>query len=142
MRRCRLLACVVLLAAGFWSCSAQPKNQVCKIDLKQKVSIDEYVKSYDGYVPLETTDSSLVGNIFKLLYDDGKLVVVDRTNAKIQVFDAATGKFLSSVGHQGRGPKEFISIRDAVVADGKLYVLDMNKILTYKLNGEFVGAHY
>ena len=129
----------LLLVVVYVDCSAQPKNQVCKIDLHQNVSIDEYVKNYDGYVPLETTDSSLVGNIFKLLYDDGKLVVVDRTNAKIQVFDAATGKFLNCVGHQGRGPKEFISIRDAVVADGKLYVLDMNKILTYKLNGEFVG---
>lgn len=133
------LVCVVLLTANLVSCSAQSENRCCKITLKQNVSIDEYVKSYDGYVPLETTDASLVGNISKLLYDDGKLIVVDKENNKILVFDAATGKFLNCIGHQGRGPKEFISLRDVVVADGKLYVLDMGKILTYKLSGEFVG---
>ncbi|MBR7096708.1 MAG: 6-bladed beta-propeller, partial [Alistipes sp.] len=134
-----LLFCLALSAFGFVSCSAQIQNRKCKIALKQNVSIDEYVKSYDGYVPLETTDASLVGNISKLLYDDGKLIVVDKENNKILVFDAATGKFLNCIGHQGRGPKEYISLRDVVVADGKLYVLDMGKILTYKLSGEFVG---
>lgn len=134
-----LLFCLALSAFGFVSCSAQIQNRKCKIALKQNVSIDEYVKSYDGYIPLETTDESLVGNISKLLYEDGKLIVVDKENNKILVFDAATGKFLNCIGHQGRGPKEFISLRDVVVADGKLYVLDMGKILTYKLSGEFVG---
>lgn len=134
-----LLAYVVLLAANPVSCSTQSENKYCKITLKQNVPIDEYVKSYDGYIPLETTDESLVGNISKLLYENGKLIVVDKGNNKILVFDAATGKFLNCVGHQGRGPKEFISLRDVVVADGKLYVLDMGKILTYKLSGEFVG---
>ena len=129
----------LLLVVVYVDCSAQPKNQVCKIDLHQNVSIDEYVKNYDGYVPLETTDFSLVGNIYKLLYDDGKFVVVDRTNEMILVFDAATGKFLNRIGHQGRGPREFIYMRDAIVADGKIYILDMNKILSYKLDGEFVG---
>ena len=134
-----LLVYVVLLAANPVSCSTQSENKYCKITLKQNVPIDEYVKSYDGYIPLETTDESLVGNISKLLYENGKLIVVDKENNKILVFDAATGKFLNCVGHQGRGPKEFISLRDVVVADGKLYVLDMGKILTYKLSGEFVG---
>lgn len=134
-----LLVYVVLLAANPVSCSTQSENKYCKITLKQNVPIDEYIKSYDGYIPLETTDKSLVGNISKLLYENGKLIVVDKENNKILVFDAATGKFLNCVGHQGRGPKEFISLRDVVVADGKLYVLDMGKILTYKLSGEFVG---
>ena len=134
-----LLVYVVLLAANPVSCSTQSENKYCKITLKQNVPIDEYVKSYDGYIPLETTDESLVGNISKLLYENGKLIVVDKGNNKILVFDAATGTFLNCVGHQGRGPKEFISLRDVVVADGKLYVLDMGKILTYKLSGEFVG---
>ena len=139
MKRLHLFVCLILSAAGFVSCSNGQDNQVCKIDLRQNVSIDEYVKSYDGYVPLETTDESLVGNIDKLLYDDGKLIVVDRTNNKVLAFEAETGKFLNCIGFQGRGPKEFITLRDAVVADGKLYILDMNKILSYKLNGEFVG---
>lgn len=134
-----LLVYVVLLAANPVSCSTQSENKYCKITLKQNVPIDEYIKSYDGYIPLETTDESLVGNISKLLYENGKLIVVDKGNNKILVFDATTGKFLNCVGHQGRGPKEFISLRDVVVADGKLYVLDMGKILTYKLSGEFVG---
>ena len=134
-----LLVYVVLLAANPVSCSTQSENKYCKITLKQNVPIDEYIKSYDGYIPLETTDESLVGNISKLIYEDGKLIVVDKGNNKILVFDAATGKFLNCIGHQGRGPKEFISLRDVVVADGKLYVLDMGKILTYKLSGEFVG---
>lgn len=134
-----LLFCLALSAFGFVCCSAQIQNRKCKIALKQNVSIDEYVKSYDGYVPLETTDASLVGNISKLLYDDGKLIVVDKSNTTILVYDAQTGKFLNRIGHQGRGPKEYISLRDVVVADGKLYALDMGKILIYKLNGEFVG---
>ena len=74
------LVCLALSAFGFVSCSEQIQNRKCKIALKQNVSIDEYVKSYDGYVPLETTDASLVGNISKLLYDDGKLIVVDKEN--------------------------------------------------------------
>lgn len=139
MKRLLLFVCLILSFVGFACCSKRQDNQICKIELKQNVSIVEYVKSYDGYVPLETTDASLVGNISKLLYEDGKFVVVDRTNSKVLLFDAATGKFLNNIGHQGRGPKEFITLRDAVVADGKLYLLDMNKILSYKLNGEFVG---
>ena len=47
-----LLFCLALSAFGFVNCSAQIQNRKCKKALKQNVSIDEYVKSYDVYVPL------------------------------------------------------------------------------------------
>lgn len=39
------------------------------------------------YVPLETTDSSLIGNIDKILYQNNKYYILDKVEKKILVFD-------------------------------------------------------
>ena len=70
-----LLAYVVLLAANPVSCSTQSENKYCKITLKQNVPIDEYVKSYDGYIPLETTDESLINDLTLIEVTDLALTV-------------------------------------------------------------------
>lgn len=73
------------------------------------------LKASDGfkkisYIPLETNDSCLIGHApsVKILHD--KLLV---TTAMKQcfLFDRATGRFLTSVGHVGNDPEGYSDVR-------------------------------
>ena len=57
------------------------------------------------YVPLETTDSCLVGGSPNILLLDKEIVVFSRQTCFI--FDKESGKFLSKVGHLGDDPEAY-----------------------------------
>ena len=61
------------------------------------------------YVPLETTDSSLIGARYAIqLLDDGILVSYGgRSESHCYLFDRETGKFIREIGHKGEDPKGY-----------------------------------
>lgn len=91
------------------------------------------------YIPLETTNSSLLKRIHKFelgadfifVSDFGKLFQFNRN-----------GKFIRQVGSNGRGPGEYINVNDFSIDEErkKVYVLawGINAILEYDFAGRFL----
>ncbi len=91
------------------------------------------------FLPLETTDASLVGAIDQLEVVGDRIVLSDsHTTNSIFVFSAQNGKFLSRLSGGGNGPGEFLSPHSFWVeySDSSLYVLDrmLSKLIKYRLS--------
>ena len=80
------------------------------------------------YIPLETTDSSLIGEQADMrVFND--YILVSSANQSLKLFDRITGKFLSTIGHIGIDPQGY-----AKDAWGKVnYWIDSQKNLIYVL---------
>jgi hypothetical protein len=97
------------------------------------------------YIPLETSENSLIGNIDKLLYTDNKLFVLDLKVAHtLFVFDFS-GKLIYKKKVGLGGPGEFKSIKDFAIdsQSNRLYIYSDSerKIFQYILeDGAFVST--
>lgn len=61
-----------------------------------------------AFVPLETTDSSLINDTYQITVTDSKVIVSNfRSETGVLVFDRNTGKFLNHIGQFGNGPEDF-----------------------------------
>ena len=60
------------------------------------------------YVPLETTDSSLIGNSYNIKLLKDKILVA--TEGSCLAFDKQTGKYLGTIGHKGGDPEGYSEV--------------------------------
>lgn len=96
-----------------------------------------------SYVPLETTENCLIGDIDKLFFANERIIIVDKSKAvSIFVFEK-NGKFHSKVSALGKGPGEYLGINDVAIdyRTGNILLLDLSnrKILTYNQDGTFLS---
>lgn len=98
---------------------------------------------YDSlqYVPLETTDENLIGEVQKFIPLQDKYVIVDKVNAKaVYVFDH-DGKFLNQIGQRGAGAGEYVKMSSAAVDEigNRVFIYDsaLKSLIIYDLRGEF-----
>jgi hypothetical protein len=99
----------------------------------------DYFKSVK-YIPLETTDNSLIDGGSNVNIIGDKIVVSSREQCL--VFEKETGKFITSVGRIGQGPEEYTS--GSCWTDelyGKIFFLkNGNKdLVCYGTDGKFVS---
>ncbi|MBQ8593574.1 MAG: 6-bladed beta-propeller [Bacteroidaceae bacterium] len=96
------------------------------------------------YIPLETTDSSLIGNIDKLIVAENSLVIVDKSITKAIYCVDKKGKFKFKISELGIGPDEYVDINDVDFDEAKqeflIYSTATNKIVFYGTNGQFLCA--
>jgi hypothetical protein len=89
----------------------------------EKLIIDSIVQDLQ-FIELETTEKSIIGEIDKIKFVDNKYYILDEHQRKcVFVFDDK-GKFLYTVGQQGRGPGEYIQPNDFVVTNSEIVILD------------------
>ena len=95
------------------------------------------------YVPLETTDSSLIGEPCKVKLLDDKIMVTygNRGENHCFLFDKETGKFIREVGHKGEDPRGYSELKTYVhPVTGNIYFHRLpNKLIKYNQEGEFLG---
>ena len=95
------------------------------------------------YVPLETTDSSLIGAGCKVkLLDDVIMVTYGmRGESHCFLFDAETGRFIREIGHKGEDPRGYSEPKAYVhPVTGNIYFHRLpNKLIKYSQGGEFLG---
>lgn len=84
------------------------KNSINNINTLELSDLCSEVK----YVPLETNPSSLFHEIRQIAVTDSFVFISD-FNSLFQ-FDI-NGRFIRKIGRQGRGPEEYIFIRDVCV---------------------------
>lgn len=94
------------------------------------------------YIQLETNDSSMFGNVDKLIVDNGYIFILDRNISKALFVFNMEGKFITRIGTQGKGPGEYLSLVDFDIAfDEKqlvLYDLWTRKIIFYTYEGDYI----
>ncbi len=91
------------------------------------------------YIPLETNEQSILGNIRDIAYDSKKIYVLDNKNV-IKIFDN-TGKYLTTIDRIGRGPQEYNRISSFKPAPNNkgVYILDSSgDLFFYDNDGVFI----
>ncbi|WP_276482359.1 6-bladed beta-propeller [Paraflavitalea pollutisoli] len=101
-------------------------------------NIDTLISSF-SYIPLETTDSSLLGNINAVFPIKNRIVVFDKYNAKSVFIFSDQGKFVAKLSPSGEGPGEFNSIGRCKADSAGIDIFDnsLSKMLHYDLDGQF-----
>lgn len=136
-------AAILLLL--FSSCSTSstkvndaPITQI-KVDVKQQDAYEHFFKKEYKAIPLETSDSFLIGKISKIQLINNCIYVFDKEQKKIYAFDAK-GFFIREYCHIGQGEGEYPYLSDFEVYNKHLYLLSRaNKcIFQYTLDDQFV----
>jgi len=130
----------------FCQCSNNHKSQTTSSILHipieeefQSIPADSLFQSAT-YIPLETTESSLVTNIDKMLIQDSIFYILDKQQKIILSF-YPNGVYKSKLDNIGRGPGEYLSLDDFFITDSLIYTLisDQRKINIYDLNFKFIS---
>ncbi len=93
------------------------------------------------YIPLETTNESIIEDIQKLIPVQDGFFILDR-HQQLMYFDA-DGRFIRRIAVKGRGPGEYVNLLDVDLSeqDEILYLHDnSNQILLYSFENEFLRS--
>lgn len=136
---------LLLLSINLYGCS-QPSpttNQVlitinAPVEKERHMKLSSIVDSI-YYIPLETQDDYLIGNIDKLIVTDKTFYVLDKNISTATYCFNSEGKFIRKIGNRGASDKEYISITDINLYNGDIYIWDgdVNKLLVYDSNGQY-----
>ena len=96
------------------SCSCSKKEQtdnVSKLIFNEETNIDFKKDIECSFIPLETTDSCLFGDISAIRIVDDKIYIIDKGSKRLLVF-GTSGKFITQIGKRGNGPGEYMSVNN------------------------------
>lgn len=116
-----------------WACS---DKSVTEYQVFETDPTSENEESFDHFyrlkevIPLETTDSSVMGDIMKVIGAKDHIFVAPWNGKSIFVFNRA-GKYLSRIDKEGRGPGEYLRISDFMVTT------EPQEIVVYAREGKF-----
>ena len=106
--------------------------------LVDKLKFSQFVDTIE-FIPLETTDENLIGEIQRIIYDDEKYYIrVTRgmQNANLLVFDKK-GKYLWGLNKRGNGPGEYNDFKDFLLTKERINVVSYFKFISYDRQGGF-----
>jgi hypothetical protein len=138
---------LLLLSLTLFSCQS-PSEKAAPTSARvvdiETLSSDTIRATDLRFVPLESTEESLVSNADKLFFVQDTYYVMDQQGKSILLF-SATGKFLSKINRVGRGPGEYVHLTDVdVTGDGRIWVYDMmtQKIVRYSRKGALLDEFH
>lgn len=137
------IVCICLLCC----CSESSKvsqNAQYTIDLEKISSIDTSIVTDVKYVPLETTQESAFGNIYKLKADSTGFYILDRRYSKSILKFTVNGQFCFKIKNIGKGSGEYISCTDFDIDNrGRIYLWDhqLMKVIIYDSSGKFLDEN-
>jgi hypothetical protein len=135
-----IIICIAL------SCKIKQNDRIERIEVfsmlqdgDKRVYLDELVGNV-RYVPLETNNECIIGEIEKIVADSNNYYILD-FQEKLFVFNSITGKNKFTLNKQGKGPGEYVDIVDFTISpDGKIVINDsgLRKLLVYEESGHFI----
>lgn len=146
----KIIAMTCLLIYVLCACQDKHANRLKQNPLGHFFSIDtenttafdlSAISDLETIIPLETKDECLIGAIGKVFLTDSSVVVWDKNEGNIFVFDK-TGNYLRKIGNKGGSPEEYISIGDIQMDKDTIQVLDVSarKIMKYHISGKFISS--
>lgn len=152
------MKCMILRTASFaalalaaYGCGSEKSAAPGLIDIAGAIGSPTELKTSDlgktiTYLPLETTDSSLVASRFSLTFAPGKVVVSNTagsaaSEASVLAFDLSDGSFCNTIGHSGQDPEAFANVKCVVSPkeNAVLFKGQGGKYVKYGLDGRFMG---
>lgn len=144
--RTKLLIFVMIVLC---SCGRKASNEirdtdsVIKIDLLSESesafkALSDFAENID-YIPLQTTDRSLIGSFILKLLNIGNRIYIQNSGleGEILCFDV-NGKFLFKINNRGRGPEEYDFVTDFdISSDNKILTIlsgSTRKLVTYEIS--------
>lgn len=120
------------------------KGEIIAIDPKEFVqqhAMASFLVDSIEYIPLETTNESLIGRIKAIHEWNGRFYICDEQSDAIFIFNNQ-GEYLKKLAAKGRGPKEYIAIRsfyqNSKTGDLYIYCDRSLSILHYDAEGIFI----
>lgn len=109
-------------------------NLICK-NIKLSGLITDY-----KFIPLETREDCMIGQIDKIIFHDDKFYILDSRKAKGLFVFSIDGKFIHKISKTGRGPGEFNMPRDFCFEPktNNLVVLEYNFLKYFKEDGTYI----
>jgi len=135
----------LLFCCFICACNQARKSDYLVIDLTnnhqlpiEKIALSEISETIQ-IIPLETSDSVLIGRISGIKMEADRLYV--RASNGVFVFDS-NGKFLNTVGSKGRGPREYVYLYDLFPENNMVWLIDASgkKVLKFTDAGRFVES--
>ena len=151
-RNVSIILCVIIVSI-IHACGSDPNvksGKIPVIDIESAVGSGQVINLSDvateiRYIPLETRDSSLLSEMPKIIYENGRFYSI--SNKNIIVFDSS-GRYMKTLDRMGRGPQEYLSILSANIdpksGDISMYADCPDQklsVLTYSLQGELLSRH-
>lgn len=114
-------------------------GELPRLDLLSDLSTDFFNKEIDSisFIPLETSDSVLIGQISGIYCLEDRMLIVDANKAqRIFVFNL-DGDYLYSIGSKGGGPGQYTSLNQVRVDKEIVSVFDWMKwkYICYDIEG-------
>lgn len=139
--RIRLLAILILTFNQLHIDAYQSQLRIIDVELnkaKANVKLSSLVEDI-RFVPLSTSEESVIGKIDKILITDDYIFILDRFIAgHVFQFDS-NGSFVRNVGRIGPGPKEYQRPTDFTLHNDQIYIMDDGVgVISYDFNGNFV----
>lgn len=126
-------------------CKCKPDNNVqdsyvLSVDIEKagKQSVPAYKDMVESmeYIPLETAENTLVGDVRQLIVSKEKYFISDDNAVKCFSSD---GEYLFDVGRKGRGLGEYSLISSFSCDSCYVYIFDQNTLFQYDINtGTFI----
>ena len=147
-----LVAALCFAALILTSCNKEKgeQNDFVKLSVRdalnseRDVFLSEIASSIE-YIPLETSDKSLIANLLRPHLIDGTFYIIDNKWEDIKRF-SRDGKFLGSVGGLGRAKGEFTTANpfNFYVDNETRYphIFDNTKLIEFDRDGAFVKEFY
>lgn len=143
---------ITLLIFALWGCSTNKKQQaptketgnIPVINLSESVSevasfLLSEVASKVEIVPLEITDESLIGDVYKLKVTDSDIWIKQYSDEHLFRF-SHSGKYLNKVGIIGQGPQEYIRMSEFFIDNNQkeVYIVTTTcGVKVYDFEGKF-----
>lgn len=138
--------CLFVMGLAACACSSDKQSSLESIDVigafdqMTPISVSDLGKTV-SYVPLETSDESLIGkNAYIRMLKDR--LIVGSYEQPLKMFDKASGQFIGAIGSIGQGPGEYTLQEGIPVcwvddATQTIYVQSSsNKLLRFDINGQ------
>lgn len=89
----------------------------------------------------ETTNESVFAEPTKVLISKHNFYLYDRSLQQILSFDL-NGKFLGKLDKKGKGPEEYLDLRDfQIITDKRISILTYDKVMYYDLGFKYVDSY-
>ncbi len=114
-----------------------PTNCI-KYDSEIKLST---VFSKIDYIPLESTSESLIGQIDKIIPYDSCFIIVDKYKTRTVKQFKTNGKFIRTIGRNGKGPGEYYEPTDCILYNDTIIIYDQfqQKMIYYNNEGKMIN---
>ncbi len=130
----------LLLCACSGKVTQQQAIVIDLMDAQDSIPYSVFVDSIET-IPLETTDSCLIGYIQDIAATDDRFFILDQKQQTVWVFDRQ-GNFINRIGKRGNGPGEYVRISQIEYDKRKqmIVLLVWNRLMYYTPDGRYIKS--